>query len=42
MMESARKRAARSAVARIPWLLLALWVGVGFAQLFAFPFGVPW
>jgi hypothetical protein len=27
---------------RIRWFIFALWVGIGFALLFAWPLGVPW
>jgi len=41
MTESA-KRATRTVESRIIWFIFALWVGIGFALIFAWPLGVPW
>ena len=40
MTEKPRKRPARNEI--LLWFTIALRVGVGFALLFAFPFGVRW
>ena len=42
MTESARKRRARIVGSRILWFIFALWVGISFALVLAWPLGVPW